>query len=452
MHGAAQGERVLYVTLSESKTELEGGAESHGWSLEGVEIYEFAPTEQSLEPDDQYSHFHPSEVEFQDTTQHILDRIKALEPTRVVFDSLSELRLLAHDSLRFRRQILALKHFFINRACTVLLLDDRTSDGRDMQLQSIAHGVIMLERLQREYGVERRRMRVAKLRGSRYREGFHDYTIETGGVCVFPRLVAGEHRQEPPEGVAVSGITSLDRLWDGGIPRGSSTLLVGPAGTGKSSIANKYVTAAAERGEVAAIFNFDETLSTIYLRSVQIGSDVRPHVKSGLVRITQLDPAEVSPGQFVGLVRSAVERDGARVIVIDSLNGFLNAMSGEQMLVSHMHELLTFLNQRGVVTFVVLTVSGMIGTQISVPIDLTYLSDNVLVLRFFEARGRLRKALSVVKKRSGKHEDTIHELTFSPTGLSLSASLSDFHGIMSGVPTDGRSSTPGGSAGEPAES
>ena len=268
----------------------------------------------------------------------------------------------------------------MNRGCTVLLLDDRTTDGRDMQLQSIAHGVVMLERLQREYGVERRRMRIAKLRGSRYREGFHDYTIQEGGVSVFPRLVAGEHRQEPTESIALSGIPALDRLWDGGIPRGTSTLLVGPAGTGKSSIAAKYVTAAAERGEVAAIFNFDETLSTIYLRSAQIGADLRPHIKQGLVRIKQLDPAEVSPGQFVGLVRSAVEQDGARVIVIDSLNGFLNAMSGEQMLVSHVHELLTFLNQRGVVTFVVLTFSGMIGTQLSVPIDLTYLSDR-------EARG-----------------------------------------------------------------
>jgi circadian clock protein KaiC len=449
MQGAAQGERVLYVTLSESKAELECGAESHGWSLQGVEIYEFAPTEQSLEPEDQYSHFHPSEVEFQYTTQSILDRIKELKPQRVVFDSLSELRLLAHDSLRFRRQILALKHFFMNRGCTVLLLDDRTADGRDMQLQSIAHGVLMLERLQREYGVERRRLRIAKLRGSRYREGFHDYTIEEGGVSVFPRLVAGEHRQEATEGVASSGIPVLDRLWDGGVPRGTSTLLVGPAGTGKSSIATKYVAAAAERGEVAAIFNFDETLATVYLRAAHIGADLRPHVQAGMVRITQLDPSEVSPGQFVGLVRSAVEQDGARVIVIDSLNGFLNAMSGEQMLVSHVHELLTFLNQRGVVTFVVLTFSGMIGTQLSVPIDMTYLSDNVLVFRFFETQGRLRKALSVVKKRSGKHEDTIHELTFSSAGISLSEPLFQFAGILSGVPTEGRDSSAGRSSGEP---
>lgn len=452
MHGAAQGERVLYVTLSESKSELESGAESHGWSLDGVQIYEFAPTEQNLEPEDQYSHFHPSEVEFQDTTQHILGRIKALEPKRVVFDSLSELRLLARDSLRFRRQILALKHFFINRGCTVLLLDDRTTDGRDMQLQSIAHGVIMLERLQREYGVERRRMRVAKLRGSRYREGFHDYTIETGGVGVFPRLVAGEHRQDPIEGVVASGIPDLDRLWGGGVPRGTSTLLVGPAGSGKSSVSTKYVTAAAERGEAAAIFNFDETLSTIYLRSAQIGADLRPHVESRMVQITQLDPAEVSPGQFVGLVRTAVESGGARVVVIDSLNGFLNAMSGEQMLVSHMHELLTFLNQRGVATFIVLTFSGMIGPHLTVPIDLTYLSDKVLVLRFFEAGGRLRKAVSVVKKRSGRHEDTIHELTFSSAGLSLSEPLTQFRGILTGVPTDQRPSALGRDSGEPDES
>ena len=448
IHGAAQGERVLYVTLSESKVELLDGAESHGWPLEGVEIYEFAPTEQSLAPEDQYSHFHPSEVEFQNTTEHILDRIKSLEPTRVVFDSLSELRLLARDSLRFRRQILALKHFFLNRHCTVLLLDDRTTDTRDMQLQSIAHGVLMFERLEREYGVERRRMRVAKMRGSRFREGFHDYTIQTGGLIVFPRLVAGEHRREPAEGVVSSGLPDLDRLWNGGIPCGTSTLLIGPAGSGKSTIATQYVTAAAERGKVAAIFNFDETLSTIYVRAAQMGSDLRRHTDAGRVRITQLDPAEVSPGQFVGLVRSAVEDEGAGVIVIDSLNGFLNAMSGELMLVSLMHELLTFLDQRGVATFVVLTYSGIIGARMSVPIDLTYLSDNVLVLRFFETRGRLRKAISVVKKRSGKHEDTIHELTFSPDGIRLSEPLSEFQGILSGIPADAGSSMRGGSSGE----
>ncbi len=435
MHGAAVGERVLYVTLSESKAELTEGADSHGWSLEGVEIYEFAPTEDSLRPEDQYSHFHPSEIEFQDTTQHILERIEALKPSRVVFDSLSELRLLARDSLRFRRQILALKHFFLNRGCTVLLLDDRTADGHDLQLQSIAHGVVMLERIQREYGVERRRLRVAKLRASHFREGFHDYTIETGGVEVYPRLVAGEHRSGEPEGLAESGIASLDALWFGGIPRGTSTLVVGPAGCGKSSIATTYATAAAARGERSAIFNFDETLATIYRRTSQLGADLRGYVDSGMVKITQLDPAEVSPGQFVGKVREAVEDDQATIVIIDSLNGFLNAMTGEQMLVAQMHELLTFLDQRGVVTLLVLTLSGMLGPNMSVPVDLSYLSDNVLVLRFFEAGGRLRKAISVVKKRSGRHEDTIRELTFSPEGIHIGEPLHEFRGIMTGVPT-----------------
>jgi circadian clock protein KaiC len=435
MNGAAAGERVLYVTLSESKAELEEGAESHGWSLKGVEIFEFAPTEQSLRPEDQYSHFHPSEVEFQDTTQHILEKIEAFQPKRVVFDSLSELRLLARDSLRFRRQILGLKHFFMNRGCTVLLLDDRTAEGRDLQLQSIAHGVLMFERIQREYGVERRRLRVAKLRASRFREGFHDYTIETGGVRAYPRLIAGEHRQEAPAGIATSGIAELDALWGGGIPRGTSTLVIGPAGCGKSSIVTTYAGAAAKRGEVSAVFNFDETLATIFRRSSQLGMDLRAEVDSGMVRISQLDPAEISPGQFVGQVRDAVDKGGARLVIIDSLNGFLNAMPGETMLIAQLHELLTFLNQRGVVSMLVLTLSGMLGTNMAMPVDLSYLSDNVLTMRFFEAGGRLRKAISLVKKRSGDHENTIRELTFRPGSINIGQSLSEFQGVMTGVPS-----------------
>lgn len=434
MCGASRNERVLYVTLSESKSELEEAARSHGWSLDGVEVYEFAPTEENLRPEDQYSHFHPSEVEFQDTTQHILEKIEAIRPKLVVFDSLSELRLLARDSLRFRRQVLALKHFFINRGCTVLLLDDRTTSDRDLQLQSIAHGVIMLERLQREYGVERRRMRVAKLRGSRFREGFHDYTIETGGVSVYPRLVAAEHRQEEPEGTVLSGNEAIDALWMGGIPRGTSTLVIGPAGSGKSSIVTTYAAGAAERGELAVIFNFDETLATIYRRSAQLGADLRTHVNSGLLRIVQLEPAELSPGEFVGKVRESVEKGGARVVIIDSLNGFVNAMEGERTLLAQMHELLTFLNQCGVATFLVLAISGMLGVSMSKPVDMSYLSDNVLILRFFEAGGRLRKAVSVVKKRGGNHEDTIRELSFSPEGITIGEPLSEFHGVLTGAP------------------
>lgn len=435
LEGAARGEGVLYVALSENKMELEETAESHGWSLDSINIYEFAPTEDRLRPEDQYSHFHPSEVEFQDTTQSILEKIEVLQPKRLVFDSLSELRLLARDSLRFRRQILALKHFFLNRGCTVLLLDDRTADGRDLQLQSIAHGVIMLERLQREYGVERRRLRVSKLRASRFREGFHDYTIETGGVSVYPRLVAGEHRQNDPDGTASSGIDALDALWRGGIPHGTSTLVIGPAGSGKSSISAAYASAAAERGESSAIFDFDETLASILRRSAQLGGNLREHVNSGRVKIAQLDPAELSPGQFVGMVRAAVDNDRARVVIIDSLNGFLNSMSGEHMLVAQMHELLTFLNQRGVITLIVLTLSGMLGQNMNMPVDLSYLSDNVLVLRYFEAAGRLRKAISVVKKRSGDHEDTIRELSFSPRGIHIGEPLAGFRGVMTGIPS-----------------
>ena len=434
MQGAAQGERVLYVTLSESKQEIEEGAESHGWDLQGVEVFQFTPTEQSLRPEDQYSHFHPSEFEFQDTTQHILAKVEQVQPQRVVFDSLSELRLLARDSLRYRRQILALKHFFVNRGCTVLLLDDRTAAAEDRQLQSIAHGVILLERLPREYGVERRRVRVAKLRASRFREGFHDYTIETGGVSIYPRLVAGEHRQNEPEGAALSGIPTLDALWNGGIPRGTSTLVIGPAGSGKSSIATNYALAAAERGEVAAIFNFDETLATIYRRSEQLGLNLRPHVEAGVIRVEQVDPSELSPGQFVTMVRKSVEQEGARVVIIDSLNGFLQSMSGEQMLVSQMHELLTYLDQRGVTTLLVLTQTGLLGTHMAAPVDLSYLSDNVLVLRYFEVEARVRKAVSVLKKRSGQHVDAIHELCLSADGISVGEALSDLHGVLTGSP------------------
>lgn len=436
MLGAAQNESSVYVTLSESKAELEEGADSHGWCLKGVEICEFAPTEESLRPEDQYSQFHPSEVEFQDTNQRILEKLDKLQPKRVVFDSLSELRLLAHDSLRFRRQILALKSFFINRDCTVLLLDDSTSQARDSQIASIFHGVIMLERVQRDYGVERRRMRVAKLRASAFREGFHDYTIEREGVFVYPRLVAGEHRHEEPVGAASSGIAALDALWMDGIPRGTSTLITGPAGSGKSAVVSTYAAAAAKRGETVALFNFDETLSTIYQSSAGIGADLREPAESKMVRITQLDPAEISPGQFVSQVRAAVEKGGARMVIVDSVNGFLNAMLGEQMLVAQIHELLTFLNQRGVVTLLVLSLSGMPGGTTSAPVNMSYLSDNVLTLRFFESAGRLRKAISVVKKRSGKHDDTIRELSMSSSGIDISEPLAQFRGVLTGVPIE----------------
>ncbi|MEJ7605702.1 MAG: ATPase domain-containing protein [Bryobacteraceae bacterium] len=316
--GVACGDKTMYITLSESRRELEGVAQSHNWSLSGIHLFEFTPTEESLKPEDQYSAFHPSDVEFQDTTLSILKQVEELKPTRVVFDSLSELRLLAHDSLRYRRQILALKHFFSNRNCTVILLDDGTAEGHDRQLQSIAHGVILLSRLERDYGIERRRLRVSKLRGARFREGFHDYTIQTGGLAVYPRLIAAEHRQPEPEGRVESGLAALDTLWGGGVSRGTSTLILGPAGTGKSSLAMAYLVSAALRGEFGCAFLFDETKSSAIRRAAHLGLDPSPFIESGLISMQQVDPAEISPGEFGHRVRVAVEEQKARILVIDT--------------------------------------------------------------------------------------------------------------------------------------
>jgi circadian clock protein KaiC len=433
--GASSGEHVLYVTLSESRTELEEIAASHGLALNDIEIFEFMPNEESLRPENEYSALHPSEVEFQDTMQSILRKIEEIKPTRVVLDSLSEIRLLARESLRYRRQVLALKHFFVARNCTVLMLDDRTSERHDLQLHSIAHGTLLLERMPREYGVERRRLRVGKLRGSVFREGFHDYTIETGGVRVFPRLVAKEHHPPERKGKALSGITALDLLWGGGIPWGSSTLITGPAGSGKSSLAVRYAFAAAGRNEFCALYHFDETLGPLIERSSALGMDITPHIRSGKIEVRQLDPAELSPGEFVSDVRKAVEERDARIIIIDTLNGMLTAMAEEKQMMLQMHELCAFLNQKGVATFLVLAQAGILGPHMAPPVDLSYLADNVLLLRYFEASGAVRKAISVVKKRSGAHEATIRELTLRPGGIEIGDPLQDFHGVLTGVPT-----------------
>jgi circadian clock protein KaiC len=433
MAGARTGQQVLYVTLSESEREIKKVARSHGWSLEGVTIFEYTPTEDSLRPEDQYSAFHPSDVEFQDTTQNILREVERLQPSRVVLDSLSEIRLLARDSLRYRRQVLALKHFFTNRNCTVLLLDDRTSGENDLQLQSIAHGVIVLEKVAREYGKTRRRVQVAKMRGSVYREGYHDYTIETGGVLVSPRLVAAEHRITPVEGVVTSGIAELDQIWGGGIDRGTSTLLLGPAGSGKSSIALAYVIEAARRGEFASVFLFEEWTHLACKRGASLNLDPCPYIDAGKIHMEQIDPAELSPGQFIQHVRDSVEQQDAKVVVIDSLNGYINAMPGENHLAIQMHELLAFLNQRGVASFLVLAQAGLMGNMTS-PVDLSYLADNVMLFRYFEAEGRVRKAVSVMKKRSGQHEDTIRELLLRPGRITVGEALSGFRGVLTGVP------------------
>lgn len=442
LEGARRGETVLYVTLSETKEEIADVAASHGWSLEGVNLYELIPSEESLKAETQYTIFHPSEVEFGETTTAVLDEVERIQPRRVVFDSLSEMRLLARDPLRYRRQILALKQYFAGRQCTVLLLDDRTATGSDLQVRSIAHGVIELEQLALEYGAERRRMRVVKLRGSRYRGGFHDFKIETGGVVVYPRLVAAEHRHEFQRGLITSGVAELDALLGGGLDKGSSTLVLGPAGSGKSSIAAQFAAASAERGEHAASFLFDEGVNTYLSRAAGLGREMRQQVESGHMSLQQVDPAELSPGEFAYFVRRAVDRDGARVVVIDSLNGYLQAMPDERFLTVQMHELLTYLNQQGVVTLLVMAQHGFMGANMGTPVDVSYLADTVLMLRFFEAAGAVRRAISVVKKRTGYHENTIREMRMSGEGISVGEPLKDFQGVLTGVPSYNNATPP----------
>jgi circadian clock protein KaiC len=435
LEGARQGEPVLYVTLSETKEELLSVARSHGWSLDGLDIHELVPPEESLRAESQYTIFHPSEVELGDTTNAVLDEVERIQPRRVVFDSLSEMRLLARDPLRYRRQILALKQYFSGRQCTVLLLDDRTSSAGDLQVQSIAHGVVMLEQHAVAYGAERRRVRVVKLRGSRFRGGYHDLNILTGGMRVYPRLVAADSRGSFEQKSISSGVPAFDELLGGGLDIGTSTLLMGPAGSGKSTIASQFAASTAKRGEFAAIFIFDEGINTYLSRAQGMGSNIRAMVDQGSISLQQVDPAEMSPGEFASRVRACVEERSARVVVIDSINGFLNSMPDENFLTAQLHELLTFLNQQGVVTLLVLSQHGFLGSNMGSPVDVSYLADNVVLLRYFEAEGAVRRAVSVVKKRTGRHEPTIREMTITSNGLELGAPLSAFHGVLTGVPT-----------------
>src|SRR6476646_2323784 len=382
LDGVKRGEKVLYITLSESESELRLIASRHGWSLEGVPIFQLVPPEASHGPDHEITLFHPAELELGETTKLIFEQVRENSPTRVVFDSLSEMRLLAQSSLRYRRQILALKHFFAGRKCTVLLLDDLSSHADDLQLHSISHGVILLEQLALDYGAERRRLRVTKMRGISFRGGFHDFTIEHGGLSIFPRLVAAEHHREFAGDTISSGSTELDALLGGGLHRGTSALFIGGAGVGKSTVALSYAVAAAQRGEKSVLFAFDEGLGTIFARAESLGIPLRPHVDAGRLVVQQIDPAEMSPGEFTAIVRDAVERQGARVVLIDSLNGYLNAMSNEKFLILQMHELLSYLNQLGVVTILVLAQHGLMGPAQS-PLDISYLSDTVVMLRYF---------------------------------------------------------------------
>jgi circadian clock protein KaiC len=434
LDGMKRGEKVLYITLSESESELRLVATRHGWSLHGVPIFQLVPPEASHGPEHEVTLFHPSEMELGETTKLIFEQVRQNEPVRVVFDSLSEMRLLAQNSLRYRRQILALKHFFGGRKCTVLLLDDLSSHAEDLQLHSIAHGVISLEQLALDYGAERRRLRIAKMRGIAFRGGYHDFIIEHGGLSIFPRLVAAEHHKEFHGEPISSGSEGLDALLGGGLHRGTSALLIGGAGVGKSTVALTYAVAAAKRGEDAVLFAFDEGLGTIFARADSLAIDLRTHFTAGRLVIQQIDPAEMSPGEFVAIVREAVEKRKARVVVIDSLNGYLNAMPNEKFLILQIHELLSYLNQLGVVTILVLAQHGLLGPMQS-PLDVSYLSDTVIMLRYFEAEGAVRRALSVVKKRSGAHEYAIREFRLAQGGLHVGPPLKHFRGIFTGTPT-----------------
>ena len=433
--GAKKGEKGLYISLAESESELRHVADSHGISLENIEICKISPPEISGEAGKQYTVFQPAEVELSDVLETILAKVRDLGPSRVIIDSMSELRMLARDSLRYRRQVLSLKQFFEGRDCTTLLLDERFRENQESQVQTIAHGVLSLEVLQRNYGITRRRLEVLKIRASSFREGFHDYIIVKGGIRVFPRLVSGEHRGMPALSENLpSGVKELDALFNGGVQRGTSTLIAGPTGCGKSTLCTQFVLQGAKRKEKGAIFTFDETRQSFRVRSRGLGMDLDQYLDNNLIHLEQVDPVELSPGEFIHRIRQGVEEKRWRVVVIDSLNGLLNSMSEEQALTVQLHELLSYLNQVGVASFMVLAQYGLLGASMSSPTDVSYLADNVLLLRYFEAGGEVRQAISVVKRRSGPHERSIRELRMSTGQLIIGEPLRNFVGVLTGTP------------------
>ena len=434
LEGANAGEKGLYITLSETEQELRESAASHNWSIsESIDIFELVPPENLLDEKQQQSLLYSSDLELGETTNRIFEAMERSKPSRVVLDSLSEIRLLAQNSLRYRRQILALKHYFTQRDVTVLLLDDLTADVLDKTVHSVAHGVIRLEEISPEYGAERRRLRVLKYRGQGFRGGYHDFTIQTGGLQVFPRLVASEYRARRESFALSTDIAELDKLMGGGIASGSSTLIIGPAGTGKSFLVFQFIAAAVRRGERAALFAFDEELGLLFARSKGMGIDLESMRDSGNLMVAQVDAAEISPGEFAHRVRKTVEKDNIRTVVVDSLNGYRNSMPQEQYLTLHLHELLQYLNRVGAATFLTVAQHGMVGDMKS-PVDVTYLADTVILLRYFEAFGKVRRAISMLKKRTGSHENTIREFEITGKGLIVGPALENFQGVLRGVP------------------
>ena len=433
MEGVRQGEQVLYITLSETAEELRQVAHSHGWDLSGVNIHEVIPGEEVLSGEETYTVFHPSEIELNEAMRGFLKEIERVRPSRVVLDSLAELRLLAGSALRYRRHVLALKQFFSDRRCTALVIDDRSSHEGDQHVQSVAHGLIVMQQQERQHGQDRRRLRVAKYRATPFRGGWHDFVIRRGGLEVFQRLDATDSKAAPESRRVASGLATLDELFGGGVETGTSTLLTGAPGTGKSTLAAQFMNAAAERGECGAYFSFDEGPATLLLRTEALGMRLAEHRDAGRVVLHKIEPAELSPGEFIQMVRDHVDRKNARVVVIDSLNGYLQAMPDEKYLIIQLHELLSFLASRGVVTLMVSTQSGLIGNNMSSVVDASYLADNVVLLRFFESEGRVHQAISILKKRGGRHERTIREFTLDH-GVHVGEPLHYFRGVLTGVP------------------
>jgi len=434
LEGTRSGEKCLYITLSETERELREGAASHGWTLgEGIVVFELLPPESLLDSDQQQSLLYSSDLELGEATKQIFAAVERCRPSRVVLDSLSEIRLLAQGSLRYRRQILAIKHYFARFRATVMLLDDLTADVTDKTVHSVAHGVLRLEELAPTYGAERRRARIIKLRGVKFRGGYHDVTVATGGLNVFPRLVASEHRSKFTRSRMSSGIVGLDRLLGGGVEAGSSTLVLGPAGTGKSLITMIFIVAAIARGEKAALFAFDEELGLLFERMKGLGIDLEAMQRSNCLFVEQVDAAELSPGEFAHRVRKRVDEDRIKTVIIDSLNGYQAAMPEENSLILHMHELLQYLNRQGAATFMTVAQHGLVG-DMKAPVDVTYLADTVILLRYFEALGTVRRAISVIKKRTGAHESTIREYRIDSRGLTIGNPLDAFQGILRGVP------------------
>ena len=432
--GARHGEKCLYITLSETEEELRASASSHGWDFDGIKIFELAPPESLLDAEQRQSLLYSSDLELGEATKRIFAAFDEIRPDRVVIDSLSEIRLLAQSSLRYRRQLLEMKHFFARYSATVLMLDDLTADSLDKTVHSIAHGVVQLEEMSPQYGPERRRMRVLKYRGRKFRGGYHDFAIETGGVQVFPRLISAEHKTAFKRELLPSGSHELDALLGGGVERGSSALVLGPSGTGKSLLSLTFAVAAIERGERAALFIFDEEISLLFNRALAMGMDLARMVEEGGLYVMQVDAAELSPGEFSERVRDCVESNKVGTIVIDSLNGYQAAMPEENALILHMHELLQYLNRQGACTFLNVAQHGLVGDMKS-PVDVTYLADTVILLRYFEALGRVRRAISVIKKRTGPHEDTIREYQIGTDGISIGNPLTGFQGVLRGIPS-----------------